>query len=156
MSWSMGSIDCIAVKIDNDYIETLKKDVEEYQTNPKMIEDMSKENQKHFEHLLDTLEANDLEDIQVFCDNYIDYIDRYGRDNYAQEGKINFETGKIEGDLDNFEGYVVEISWGSESIYGPEFKSKESLKETIESFFYMPKSFDWKNKIIFLTGVWQG
>lgn len=156
MSFSMGSIDCIAVKIDNDYIEALKKDVEEYQTNPKMIEDMSKENQKHFEHLLDTLEANDLEDIQVFCDNYIDYIHQYDSDNYAQERKIDSETGKCEGGLNNFDGYVVEISWGSGSIYSPEFRSKEDLKETIESSFYMPKTFDWKNKIIFLTGVWQG
>lgn len=156
MSWSMGSIDCIAIKIDNDYIEALKKDIEEYQVNPKIIEDMSKENQKHFKYLLDTLEANDLEDIQIFCDNYCDYINRYDGDNYAQERKINFETGKCEGGSNDFDGYVIEIGWGSESIYSPEFRSKESLKEIIEETFYMPKTFNWKDKIIFLTGVWQG
>ena len=61
MSWSMGSIDCIAVKIDNDYVEALKKDVEEYHANPKVLEEMSEEKKKQFEWLLDTLEADDLE-----------------------------------------------------------------------------------------------
>lgn len=156
MSWSMGSIDCIAVKMDDDYVEALKKDVEEYQTNPKMLEDMSEENQKHFKWLLDTLEEDDLEDVDVFYDAYCDYLSQYDSDNYAQAIKIDFESGKCVGKAKDFDGYVFEIHWGSESIYEAEFSSKEVLKEAIEEKFYMPKTFNWKDKIIFLTGVWSG
>ena len=158
MSWSMGSIDCIAVKIDNDYIKALKKDVEDYLAKPKQtLEDMSEEKQKQFKELLDTLEAKDLEDIDTFHENYIDYINYYDSDNYyAQEIKIDFESGECVGKARDFEGYVLEISWGSASIYKPEFSSKESLKAIIEDSFYMPKTFNWQDKLIFLTGVWEG
>lgn len=156
MSWSMGSIDCLAVKINNDYIQALKKDVEEYQTNPNMLKEMSKENQKQFEHLLDSLVADDLEDIDSFYDSYCDYIRQYDSDNYAQARKIDVESGKLLSDSDNFDGYVIEFSWGSESIYQAEFNSKEDLKKTIEEVFYMPKTFNWQDNIIFLTGVWAG
>ena len=156
MSWSMGSIDCIAVKIDNDYVKTLKKDVEEYQTNPKMLEEMSEGKRKKLEWLLDTLEAEDLEDVDTFCENYRDSISYYDSDNYTQETKIDFESGKCDGKVRDFEGYVFEIHWGSESIYKPEFSSKESLEATVEDAFYIPKTFNWKEKLIFLTGVWAG
>ena len=156
MSWSMGSIDCIAVKIDNDYVRALKKDVEEYRVNPKMLEEMSEEKQKQFEWLLDTLEADDLEDVDAFYNHYCDYLSQYDSDNYAQETKIDFESGECDGKIRDFDGYVLEIRWGAESIYKPEFSSKESLKATVEEAFYMPKTFSWKDKIIFLTGVWEG
>ena len=156
MSWSMGSIDCIAVKIDNDYVKALKKDVEEYQTNSKMLEEMSEEKQKQFKWLLDTLEANDLEDVDTFHENYLDYINYYDSDNYAQETKIDFESGECDGKVKDFEGYVLEIHWGSGSIYKPEFSSKKALEATVEDAFYMPKTFNWKEKLIFLTGVWAG
>ncbi len=156
MSWSMGSIDCIAVKIDNDYVRALKKDVEEYRVNPKMLEEMSEEKQKQFEWLLDTLEADDLEDVDAFYNHYCDYLSQYDSDNYAQETKIDFESGECDGKVRDFDGYVLEIRWGAESIYKPEFSSKESLKATVEEALYMPKTFNWKDKIIFLTGVWEG
>lgn len=157
MSWSMGSIDCIAVKIDNDYIKALKKDVDDYLAKPKQtLEDMSEEKQKQFKWLLDSLEANDLEDVDTFYDNYCDYISRYDSDNYAQEIKIDFESGECVGRARDFDGYVFEISWGAGSIYKPEFSSKEELEKVIEEKFYMPKTFNWKDKIIFLTGVWAG
>ena len=157
MSWSMGSIDCIAVKIDNDYVQALKKDVEDYLAKPKQtLEDMSEEKQKQFKWLVDTLEANDLEDVDTFYDNYCDYISRYDSDNYAQEIKIDFESGECVGKARDFDGYVLEISWGAGSIYKPEFSSKEELEKAIEDKFYMPKTFNWKDKIIFLTGVWAG
>lgn len=156
MSWSMGSIDCIAVKIDNDYVRALKKDVEEYRVNPKMLEEMSEEKQKQFEWLLDTLEADDLEDVDAFYNHYCDYLSQYDSDNYAQETKIDFESGECDGKVRDFDGYVLEIRWGAESIYKPEFSSKESLKATIEDAFYMPKTFNWQDKLIFLTGVWEG
>ena len=156
MSWSMGSIDCIAVKIDNDYVRALKKDVEEYRVNPKMLEEMSEEKQKQFEWLLGTLEADDLEDVDAFYNHYCDYLSQYDSDNYAQETKIDFESGECDGKVRDFDGYVLEIRWGAESIYKPEFSSKESLKATVEEAFYMPKTFSWKDKIIFLTGVWEG
>lgn len=157
MSWSMGSIDCIAVKIDNDYVQALKKDVEDYLAKPKQtLEDMSEEKQKQFKWLVDTLEANDLEDVDTFYDNYCDYISRYDSDNYAQEIKIDFESGECVGKARDFDGYVLEISWGAGSIYKPEFSSKEELEKVIEEKFYMPKTFNWKDKIIFLTGVWAG
>lgn len=156
MSWSMGSIDCIAVKIDNDYVKALKKDVEEYQTNPKMLEEMSEGKRKEFEWLLDTLEAEDLEDVDALWNDYCDDIHYYDSDNYAQEIKIDFESGECDGKVRHFEGYVLEIHWGSSSIYMPEFSSKESLKATVEDAFYMPKTFNWQDKLIFLTGVWEG
>ena len=157
MSFSMGSIDCVAVKIDNDYIQALKKDVDDYLAKPKQtLEDMSEEKQKQFKELLDTLEAEDLEDIDTFYENYCDYIHYYGNDNYAQEIKIDFESGECVGKARDFDGYVFEISWGSSSIYKPEFSTKEALKEAIDGDFYMPKTFNWKDKIIFLTGVWAG
>lgn len=157
MSWSMGSIDCMAVKIDNDYIQALKKDVDDYLAKPKQtLENMSEEKQKQFKWLLDTLEANDLEDVDTFYDKYCDYISRYDSDNYAQEIKIDFESGECVGRARDFDGYVFEISWGAGSIYKPEFSSKEELEKVIEEKFYMPKTFNWKDKIIFLTGVWAG
>ena len=156
MSWSMGSIDCMAVKIDNDYVKALKKDVEEYRANPKMLEEMSEEKKKQFEWLVDTLEDDDLEDVDAFYDHYCDYLNHYDSDNYAQEIKIDFESGECVGKTKDFDGYVLEISWGASSIYKPEFSSKEALKETIEEDFYMPKTFNWKDKIIFLIGVWEG
>ena len=156
MSWSMGSIDCVAVKIDNDYVEALKKDIEEYHVNPKMLEEMSEENQKQFEWLLDTLEEDDLDDVDTFYDHYCDYLSQYNSDNYAQETKIDFESGECDGKVRDFDGYVLEIRWGAKSIYQPEFSSKEALKEAVEEAFYIPKTFNWKDKIIFLTGVWEG
>ena len=157
MSWTMGSIDCVAVKIDNDYIQALKKDVDDYLAKPKQtLEDMSEENQKHFKWLVDTLEAEDLEDVDTFYDNYCDYISQYDSDNYAQQVKIDFESGKCDGKAKDFDGYVLEISWGAGSIYKPEFSSKEEFEKAIEEKFYMPKTFNWKDKIIFLTGVWSG
>ena len=157
MSWSMGSIDCMAVKIDNDYVKALKKDVEDYLAKPKQtLEDMSEEKQKQFKWLLDTLEANDLEDIDSFYSAYCDYISQYDSDNYAQQVKIDFESGKCDGKVKDFDGYVIEISWGAGSIYKPEFGSKEEFEKAIEEKFYMPKTFNWKDNIIFLTGVWSG
>lgn len=156
MSWRMGSIDCIAVKIDNDYVKSLKKDVEEYYANPKMLEEMSEGKRKQFEWLLDTLEAEDLEDVDALWSDYCDDIHYYDSDNYAQEIKIDFESGECDGKARGFQGYVLEIHWGSVSIYKPEFSSKESLEATVEDAFYMPKTFNWKDKLIFLTGVWEG
>ena len=156
MSWNMGSIDCIAVKIDDDYVRALKKDVEEYFANPKMLEEMSEEKRKQFKWLLDTLEAEDLEDVDALGNDYCEDISYYDSDNYAQEIKIDFESGECDGKVRNFDGYVLEIHWGSGSIYKPEFSSKESLKATVEDAFYMPKTFNWQDKLIFLTGVWEG
>ena len=156
MSWNMGSIDCIAVKIDDDYVRALKKDVEEYFANPKMLEEMSEEKRKQFKWLLDTLEAEDLEDVDALGNDYCEDISYYDSDNYAQEIKIDFESGECDGKVRNFDGYVLEIHWGSGSIYKPEFSSKESVEATVEDAFYMPKTFNWQNKLIFLTGVWEG
>ena len=157
MSWRMGSIDCIAVKIDNDYVRALKKDVEEYHANPKMLEEMSEEKQEQFKHLLDTLEAEDLEDVDALGNDYCEELNYYDSDNYyAQETRIDFESGECDGKVRDFEGYVIEISWGAGSIYKPEFSSKEALEAAVEEAFYMPKTFSWKDKIIFLTGVWEG
>ena len=61
MSWSMGSIDCTAVKIDNDYVEALKKDIEEYHANPKMLEEMGidkSESNPRLRNFLDLLYYN--------------------------------------------------------------------------------------------------
>lgn len=112
MSWSMGSIDCTAVKIDNDYVEALKKDIEEYHANPKMLEEMSEENRKQFEWLLDTLEEDDLDDVDTFYDHYCDYLSQYNSDNYAQEIKIDFESGECVGkakDFDAAESILMEM-----------------------------------------------
>lgn len=156
MSWSMGSIDCIVVHIDDDYINALKKDVEEYQTNPKMLEEFSEEKQKNFKWLLDTLEADDLKDIDTFYNAYCDYLHPYNDENYAKVRKIDVESGNLLIGSEDFDGYVIELSWGSDCIYKSEFSSKEDLKKTIEEVFYMPKTFNWQDKIMFLTGVWAG
>ena len=106
--------------------------------------------------VLDTLEEDDLDDVDTFYDHYCDYLSQYNSDNYAQEIKIDFESGECVGKAKDFDGYVLEIRWGAKSIYQPEFSSKEALKEAIEEDFYMPKTFNWKDKLIFLTGVWEG
>lgn len=155
MGWSMGSIDCLAIKINKDYIEALKKDVEEYEKNPNITAEMSEENKAKFEWLLTNLEANDLEDEDTFYEHYADYLSSYGPDNYAQSVKVNYETGECEGRIKDFDGYVLEVHWGAKSIYEPEFTSKEKLKESIEESFYIPRTFKWKDNLIFLTGIWE-
>lgn len=152
MSYSMGSIDCLAVKINNEYFEALKRDIQLFKENKLNITD---------EVQLGLLknwvdEEFDSVDDLINIDDDIRYYDggKHSQ-NYAYQTPIDLKTGTL-GYGDNFDGYVYEISWGSSSIYKPEFKDKEDLIYGIKQVMYVPTTFKLENNVIFLTGVWGG
>jgi hypothetical protein len=159
MSYSMGSIDCIALHINEDYLSALKKDVEEHQKNPEeFLKSLSENQRMFFENILDYVDTEMLEDLDEFC-NDNDDINRYesGSENYAYSTKYDINSGELIGTTtDNFDGYVYPISYGSSNLYKPEFKDKEELLKHIFENIYVPKGYKIENNVIFLTGVWGG
>ena len=159
MSYSMGSIDCIALHINEDYLSALKKDVEEHQKNPEeFLKSLSERQKMLFENILNYVDAEMLEDLDEYC-NGADDITYYesGSENYAYATKYDIETGQILNiTTAHFDGYVYQISYGSSNLYKPEFKDKDDLIKKTTEYIYIPKSFELNNNIIFLTGVWGG
>lgn len=152
MSYSMGSIDCLAVKVNEEYFGALKRDIQLFKDNKLDITD---------ENQLDLLknwvdeEFESIDDL-INIDNDIRYYSGgKNSENYAYQRPIDLEKGTLK-DGDNFDGYVYEISWGSSSIYEPEFKNKEDLIYGIKQNMYIPTTFKLENNVIFLTGVWGG
>ena len=152
MSYSMGSIDCLAVKVNEEYFEALKRDIQLFKENKLNITD--KIQLGLLENWVDE-ELDSVDDL-IGIDSDIRYYDS-GRngENFAYQRPLNLETGRLK-DGDNFDGYVYEISWGSSSVYEPEFKNKEDLISTIKEKMYIPATFKLENNIIFLTGVYGG
>lgn len=146
MSYSISSIDCLAVKLNKDYFEALKKDISEI--NPELIVDA---NQKQiFEEVKKYYWDDEIDPNNYY--NEFDDIEYYDNNNYAYCYKLDIETGTFNNG-NYFEGYIYPISSGSRSIYEPEFKDKEDLIERIKGYLYIPREFDLVNNIIFLTGV---
>ncbi len=153
MSYTMWSIDCVALRINEDYLKALEEDAIAYVTGKINLSEDKQD--KLFKHLLDTLENNDLEDLDTFAQNYCDDIRRFDKNNYARACKIDFKTGTLSG-LDDFNGYAFPISFGSNSIYQPEFKDSEELVEGVKEIFYIPKHFKIEDNLLFITGVEEG
>lgn len=157
MSYEMSSIDCIAIKITESYYEALKKDIQLFKENKLILDN---ERQRDFlENYAEADDEEDFEDFDCFIDNEADSFHRYegGRhsENYAYQRPLNLETGTL-GEGDIFDGYVYEFSYGSASIYKPEFKSKEDFISKLKEELYIPTTFDLENNVIFLTGVQGG
>lgn len=152
MSYSMGSIDCLAVKINNEYFEALKRDIQLFKENKLDVTDEAQLGL--LKNWVD--EEFDSVDDLINIDNDIRYYNGgKNSENYAYQTPIDLKTGTL-GNVDNFDGYVYEISWGSSSIYKPEFKDKEDLIYGIKQIMYVPTTFKLENNVIFLTGVWGG
>ena len=161
MSYSMGSIDCIAIKMTKNYFEALKKDLEILKDDPSAVIkdedqlDMFKSIQKDFED-------NQYEDYDEYFRELFDCGVRYydggkGSENFAYAYPINLDDGTMSRDNSgDFNGYVYEFSWGSSSIYQPEFKDKKDFLTKLKKELYIPTTFDIEKNVIFLTGVWCG
>ena len=155
MSYTMWSIDCIALRINEGYLEALKEDVTAYENGELQI--TNEKQSELFNHLLDTLEAEDLEDIDTFGENYCEDIRYYDSNNNAKCLKIDAKTGAMgNGNVYNFKGYVYVLSNGSSNIYVPDFKNFEDLKEQLSELFYIPKNFKIEDNLLFITGVEEG
>lgn len=161
MSYSMGSIDCIAIKIDESYLEALKKDIEQFGNDAKFIiknQDQLILYENQYNDFQDDKEI--FNDIDSYCQDLFDCGIRYydggkGSENYAYQRPLDLNKGTL-GEADNFDGYVYEFSWGSSSIYKPEFESKEDFIAKLKKELYIPSSWDLEDNVIFLTGVWGG
>ena len=113
MGYSMGSLDCIALKFDG-YKEALFKDIKELKH--KSIQNIVQ--QQIFKKLQKEYKNYDLEDFSIT--DLSDEIRTYDYDeNYARVAKINLDTGKI-GNFDYFDGDVYELNFGSNYIYEPD------------------------------------
>lgn len=146
MSCSMWSIDCLALHIDKKYFDALRK---EFKKGVNLLE-KANYNDEMIYALMD-------DDYDSFIDEllYNDIVQCYDSENYAQYWTLDLKTGEMH-DKKDFNGYVVPISYGSSSIYLPEFKSKEDLIAEIKKHIYIPEDFELQGNVIFLTGIQGG
>ena len=168
MSYEMWPIEALAVRLNEDYFEKLKKDL----LNKDEVLEKLKErgilgtNIKHqldiFQELSDISEEILESDLDNYFSNQTDYDNSYQRydsgrnsENYAYCRKIDLNTGSY-GESENFDGYAYEFSWGASNIYEPEFKNKSYLLDEIKKNLYIPTDFDLENNIIFITAVCGG
>ena len=156
MSFSMGSIDCLAVDLREEYKEALIKDLKELK-----VEDIKDSTQRElFIQLKDFYdEPNELNAEDLILREIRDDVEHYDyEENYAEAHTVDINTGKLNHDRFDFDGECRPFSAGSGSIYEPEFKNWEEIEKYIkeEVMLYIPKEFDLKKHIVFITGIWQG
>lgn len=155
MGYSMGSIDCLAVDLREDYKKALIKDLKELKVED--IEDSTQRELfiqlKDFYDEPDKLNADDLLLWEIKRD--VMYYDH--DENYAYYRTVDSKTGKPNA-WEDFDGECLPIGNGNNSIYEPKFKNWEELEHSVKEkeLLYIPREFDLKNHIIFLTGVWGG
>lgn len=157
MGYSMGSINCVAIKMTENYFKALKKDLE----NPNLI--IKDENQLDMlNRIQEDFEDNQYESYDEYFQDVSDCGVRYydggkGSENFAYAFPISLDDGTMSRtESYDFEGYVYEFSWGSPSIYQPEFKNKEEFLTKLKKELYIPTTFDIEKNVIFLTGVYGG
>lgn len=158
MSYSMGSLDTLGVRINESYIEALKKDVETYVNDHAntFLKSLSENQQELFMKLYDTLEAEDLEDIDCFTSNHCDNVSIFTyEENYCAIRKLDVNSGKF-GDIDEVDYISLFCFGGTFNAFKPEFENKEDMYNTIKQYLYIPTTFDLDNNIVFLTGIWGG
>ena len=150
----MISLDSIVLKIDEKYLKALKQDVQAYEKGEMELGDKIQD--KMFKHLLDTLEAEDLENINIFYNNYredlqLEWYTDY--DNYAQAVAINLMTGELAQTPKDFNGVVFTVATWPNSIYRPYFKDASELIDGLTEVLYIPRNFKIEDNLLFLTGV---
>lgn len=156
MGTIIESIDCLAVDLREEYAKALIKDLKELKVED--IEDSTQRELfiqlKDFYDEPDELNADDfmLREIREDVMHY-DYDE-----NYAYCRPVDSETGKPNEWWETFDGECRPFSTGSKSIYEPEFKNWEAIEKYIkeEVMLYIPRGFDLKKHIIFITGIWEG
>jgi hypothetical protein len=153
MSNIISSIDCLAVKINEEYFNALKKDIDLLKNKSINLAD---DNQlKQLNNLADSEYCNidAFYDEQCFFLGHLRYYEGGKHsDNFAYASPLDLDTGK-QGEAEDFSGYVYEFGFGSGNVYEPEFKDKEDLINTIKDGLYIPTTFDLEHNIIFLTGI---
>jgi hypothetical protein len=165
MSFSRWSDDCVALVLTKEYFEGFLKDLREL--SPEDIED---EDQRT---VFECYDAEDFEDVtcddideciaQEWIADEIKYKDGgKNSENYSEIFKYDLETGEFKKDVNGynitkvFNGFIYPLSYGSESLYEPEYKNKEAILRQIKKELYIPRGYDIENNIVFYTGVEQG
>ena len=147
MGYSQWSIDSVGVILDEEWFNCLKKD---------LVDPIKKKAMEDAGYYLDY--TDDMSFGEYICE--FEDIQQYegGRhsENYAQYFIIDLNTGKSKSELEVFSGYFLPISWGSGSIYEPEFKNKEDLLKRIEDNLYVPTGWNLEAHVAFVTGVQGG
>lgn len=155
MGTSMGSIDCLAVDLRKDYAESLIKDLKELKAED--IEDSTQ--RELFIQLKDFYdEPNELNADDFMLREIREDVEHYDYDeNYAYCRTVDSKTGKPNA-WEDFDGECLPIGEGSGSIYEPKFKNWEELERSVKEkeLLYIPRNFDLKSHIIFITGIWEG
>ena len=168
MSYEMWPVETLAVRINENYYESLKKDLlKKDEVLAKLKEHgtlgtITRYQLDIFQELSDISEEILESDLDNYFSNQTDYDNSYQRyeggrhsENYAYCRKLDLNTGSY-GEIEIFDGYVYEFSWGSNNVYEPEFKNKNYLLDEIKRNLYIPTDFDLENNIIFITAVCGG
>lgn len=181
MSSSIMPIECIGLEVNSAYIENLIEDIKSYRENPESFKKSKKENQiqileKYAGTIEDALENPDdyfdldedfheLDDLteDIFYqilkgDEDIWSLDIYS--NYARVSKIyleyNQKHGKIDDGNSDFVGILFRITVFPSNIFKPIFSNVDDLKNAIENEFYIPRNFNWKEYLKYISAIQEG
>lgn len=147
MGYSQWSIDSLGIILDEEWFNCLKKDLAD-PIKKKAIEDAG----------YDLYDIDNVSFNEYVCE--FNDIEQYegGRhsENYAQYYLIDLNTGRAKTELGIFNGWFLPISYGSGSIYEPEFENKEALLRCINNNLYVPTGWNLEAHVAFVTGVQGG
>lgn len=152
MSYSIASIDGLYLKVGQDYLDALKKDLEEYlKDKDSFSKKVSSIQLQHLEDILNFYEADmSLDDFHDGSDDvyYYEYAE-----NYLYESKVDIKTGKIAfNDASRGEGYYYPLYYSVE-LYKKPFENEDELLKEIYESLYIPQSFDIEKNLKFLSGI---
>jgi hypothetical protein len=157
MSVCRTSLDGIYLKLNNEYLEALKKDIEEAKANPDFINNLSAEQKEIFSDILNDLEDDEdiLNDMDSFITPEDDTIKYYDYDaNEAKAWDYNLKTGKLSDNSYHLNEFVYCISDGiPNNLFKPVIADMSELIQSIQLKIYIPTNFDFQNNVIFMTGV---
>ena len=160
MSYSMWPIHSIGFNILNgDYIQAVIKDIE---NNVEVADEKQRELFLALKEAYEGLEDKSPESfIEFLSYNWYDKYDSYDwYENFIELYPIgkNGKATEVDSNLLSEEFFGYEISYGSDCIFEPEFKSLEELLNLLKKEVYIPEGYDlFKNgNLVFLSGVQEG
>ena len=150
MSYSMWSLDGIYFLVNENYINALKNEIIEALITGELTEELEREmnlfpeDWRNEDHIIGDYSYNKELYYYSYEENYSSFA------TLKEDGRIN--------SLEPFEGFVKDLSSGSNSIFEPDYTSKEKLLEDIKREFYIPEGYDvFENgNVIWITGVCGG
>lgn len=163
MSCCVSSIDAIYLKVDEVYLEELKKDVQRAISNPDFLLNLQKNQREMLEQIISDYNENN--EILANLSSFADYVNtdevslvKYTyKEHYAYSSRIDIETGeRLSDTTEAFNGYTYCLYAGFNNMYKPCYTDKGDFIRDTLNWYYIPTGFSLKDNVFYITGSYEG